>query len=334
MDAPPVQYVKTNDGFDIAYAVSGEGPPFVFMPGVFEHVQLSWQFQPLRPWLEGLSARFRLVQFDPRGSGMSSRGLSADHRTEDYLLDLEAVMNRLGLGQFILLGGSTHAYTAIDFALKHPERVSALILGPVAFSQDEFKRVFFSELPAEDWDLFLKSLASNYRQLSEPAETVRLLKQSFDQRDYIIRMRAASSGLGEERLSSLRTPTLVLHARDYWNVSAADAMRVARSAGGAFSLIDGSYALGDAVQGIRAIEKFLSDVVQEEVSATHRETNLSAREAEVLRLLAAGKSNAQIADELVLSVNTVIRHVSNVFGKIGAANRAQATAYAKDHGLA
>ena len=61
---------------------------------------------------------------------------------------------------------------------------------------------------------------------------------------------------------------------------------------------------------------------------------LSSREIEVLRLVAAGRSNQQIADELVISVNTVNRHLSNIFDKIGVANRAQATAYAKDHGLA
>jgi DNA-binding CsgD family transcriptional regulator len=55
---------------------------------------------------------------------------------------------------------------------------------------------------------------------------------------------------------------------------------------------------------------------------------LSAREVEVLRLLAAGKSNQQIADELVISMNTVIRHVSNIFAKIGASNRTEAASYA------
>jgi DNA-binding NarL/FixJ family response regulator len=60
---------------------------------------------------------------------------------------------------------------------------------------------------------------------------------------------------------------------------------------------------------------------------------LSARELDVLRLLAAGKSNAQIADELVISQNTVIRHVSNIFAKTGAANRTEAAVYAKDHGI-
>ncbi len=60
---------------------------------------------------------------------------------------------------------------------------------------------------------------------------------------------------------------------------------------------------------------------------------LSVREIEVLRLVATGKSNQQIADELVISLNTVRRHVSNIFDKTGVANRTEAAAYARDHGL-
>jgi len=55
---------------------------------------------------------------------------------------------------------------------------------------------------------------------------------------------------------------------------------------------------------------------------------LSKREIEVLRLVAAGKSNRRIAEELTISTNTVDRHVSHILGKIGAANRAEAAAYA------
>jgi hypothetical protein len=58
MEAPPVQYAKTSDGFDIAYAVSGEGRPLVFMPGNFDHVQLAWRYPGLDVWLQALSARF------------------------------------------------------------------------------------------------------------------------------------------------------------------------------------------------------------------------------------------------------------------------------------
>jgi hypothetical protein len=65
MDAPPVQYVKTSDGYSIAYAVQGEGMPLVVAPAGFSHVQLNWKnrfFVPTRPSMfEVLADRFRLV---------------------------------------------------------------------------------------------------------------------------------------------------------------------------------------------------------------------------------------------------------------------------------
>jgi DNA-binding NarL/FixJ family response regulator len=88
-----------------------------------------------------------------------------------------------------------------------------------------------------------------------------------------------------------------------------------------------------------AIERFLADLPRPQPGAIEITSEipggpfLSSREVEVLRLVAAGRSNAQIADTLVISQNTVIRHVSNIFGKIGAANRAEATSYAHRHGL-
>ena len=61
---------------------------------------------------------------------------------------------------------------------------------------------------------------------------------------------------------------------------------------------------------------------------------LSAREVEVLRLVAQGLSNAAIAQRLFLSPRTVKSHVANIYGKLGVDNRAAATRYALDHGLA
>jgi DNA-binding NarL/FixJ family response regulator len=60
---------------------------------------------------------------------------------------------------------------------------------------------------------------------------------------------------------------------------------------------------------------------------------LTRREADVLRLLADGKTNSEIADELVISVYTVIRHVAHIYQKIGARRRLEAAAYAQRHGL-
>jgi DNA-binding CsgD family transcriptional regulator len=60
---------------------------------------------------------------------------------------------------------------------------------------------------------------------------------------------------------------------------------------------------------------------------------LSPRELEVLRLVAAGKTNREIALTLVISEHTVARHVQNIFAKLGLASRAAATAFAFEHGL-
>ena len=60
---------------------------------------------------------------------------------------------------------------------------------------------------------------------------------------------------------------------------------------------------------------------------------LTAREVEVLRLVASGNSNSEIANELVLSIRTVERHVSNIYGKTGSGGKANATAFAFTSGL-
>ncbi|HZA25062.1 MAG TPA: LuxR C-terminal-related transcriptional regulator, partial [Dehalococcoidia bacterium] len=61
---------------------------------------------------------------------------------------------------------------------------------------------------------------------------------------------------------------------------------------------------------------------------------LTQREVEVLRLIALGRSNSEIANELVLSVRTVERHITNIYAKINARGRADATSYAFTHRLA
>ena len=68
--------------------------------------------------------------------------------------------------------------------------------------------------------------------------------------------------------------------------------------------------------------------------ASQHPNGLSEREVEVLRLLAAGRSNQQIAGELFISLNTVARHVAHILDKTGAANRTEAAAYAFRVGLA
>jgi DNA-binding NarL/FixJ family response regulator len=92
--------------------------------------------------------------------------------------------------------------------------------------------------------------------------------------------------------------------------------------------------VGETTAMALTIESFLSSLTQAPAGARVLPDGLSAREVEVLRLLAAGKGNQQIADELVISLNTARKHVANILDKTGAANRTEAAGYARDHGLA
>ena len=331
MDAPPVQYVTTSDGYSIAYAVSGRGTPLLFFPGAFQHVQLSWEYPTLQAWQEALAARFQLVQLDPRGTGMSSRDLGEDLAPDHYQRDIQAVVERLKLSRFLLMGVSRGVEWVVDYALDHPDRVIALVLGT---SGTEKAPAQFGILPAQDWDVFLHSIVPRDRSREEENRIVALYKQASDPRNYLLRRRVFEAAEPiEARLSRLRTSTLVMHARDYVLTPVEEGMKVAQHGRGHFVLIDGSDPYGNADQGIRAIETFLSGLAPQDLAASQSTGILSTREIEVLRLLAAGKSNAQIADELVISVNTVNRHVSNIYAKTGAANRAEAIGYAHRQGL-
>lgn len=83
-----------------------------------------------------------------------------------------------------------------------------------------------------------------------------------------------------------------------------------------------------------ALQAQVNPSEQPPISAGYPGGNLTARELEVLRLIGAGATNKEIATHLVVSVATVERHVANIYNKIGVRNRAEATAFALQHGLA
>ena len=160
---PPVQYVTTPDGIDIAYTVSGEGPPLVFVPNLINHVLLSWQVPHLGDWLRGLSEHFTLVRYDSRGMGMSTRGLSDSHVFDDYQVDLECVLDHLRLDRFVLAAMGSGGQIAIRYAVRHSDRVSALIfIGGCEVTQGpRAAGPLFRELPRQDWEMFLHTAASS-----------------------------------------------------------------------------------------------------------------------------------------------------------------------------
>ena len=343
MDAPPVQYVTTSDGYSIAYAVSGEGEPFVFMPLPFNHIRLNRQPPSvLRGWLSELEKRFRLICYDSRGQGMSTRGLPEGHSPDVYVVDLETVIARLQPGPMVLFGAVISAHSAIRYAVKHPDRVLALVLWnatPTTAAGPLSHRLDISA--PEDWRFFLQTAARTaFGGSYDPAAVLPFYEAAITQQDFIRRRNALRDSSVEREAPLLRVPTLLL-AGPHAGVAVAAGEASQRLA----ALIpDSRLVLFDDPSGgivssseappaaILAIEAFL-----EEVAGSRRTPappgDLSAREIEVLRLLAAGRSNPQIAGELVISLNTVQHHVSNILTKTGCANRTEAAAYAHRHAL-
>jgi pimeloyl-ACP methyl ester carboxylesterase/DNA-binding CsgD family transcriptional regulator len=338
MDAPPVQYVTTSGGYSIAYAVSGEGRPVVWMPHLFSHIEVYWtQDTFIRAWLEALASRFQLIQYDGYGQGMSARGLPKDLDLSDAMRDLEAVAERLQLERFVLVAVCWSGHVAVRFAAENPHRVEALVLEACPIRGTDYEMTVFDQLASRDWDRFIRTIAA-MGQPHDVSRSIARLNQSVTPEDHLALARAWNASDISSLLHELRTPTLVLHPRDYFGLPVEAAMELASKIPNArMVLTDGATAPGDAAQSVKAIEDFLAGLPptdQVSVRAAKEVANiLSQREVEVLRLIAAGKSNQGIADELVISPNTVRRHVSNIFDKTGAANRVEAAAYATRRGL-
>ncbi len=127
---PPSQEIRfctTADGIRLAYATSGAGPPLVKAAHWLSHLDYDWESLVWRHWLTELSGRFRLVRYDERGCGLSDWDIER-FAFDDWVDDLEAVVDAAGLDRFSLLGISQGGSVAIAYAVRHPERVSHLVL--------------------------------------------------------------------------------------------------------------------------------------------------------------------------------------------------------------
>lgn len=122
-----IRFCRTQDGVTLAYASSGEGQPLVKAANWLTHVDHDWHSPVWRHWLTELSRRHRLIRYDVRGSGMSDWDIPPA-TFEDFVGDLETVVDHAGLDRFPLLGISQGAAVAITYAARHPDRVTRLVL--------------------------------------------------------------------------------------------------------------------------------------------------------------------------------------------------------------
>jgi DNA-binding NarL/FixJ family response regulator len=164
---------------------------------------------------------------------------------------------------------------------------------------------------------------------------------SVNQRDFLSIIRAGKRDvLTEPELAQVHVPALVMSSGGAWDDMARP---VAAALPNARLVVFAKYGPdlyggdnGEPPYVATAIEEFLESLAQDhEASKAGRQelSRLSAREIEVLRLVVQGKTNREIADDLVISEHTVINHVRHIFEKTGTENRAGATAYAFRHQL-
>ena len=335
MEAPMVQYVTAADGTSVAYGVSGEGEPFVFMPIFLSHFGHMWSSHSLSTLAPSLAERFQLIAYDPRGQGLSSRNLPEDVCLDDFIEDFEAVREHLALQRFVMLGSCNWALLAAHYAARYPGRVKALILVNGAVSWDAWRlSSVYDTLPREDWDLFLHNMAPLDYTPEQARALVESAKASILQRDYLVSTPVWHSASLEDILPRLHTPTLVLHSKDFRLRSVEGPLELARRLANAkLRLMDSNWLFGHPGQAIAAIDEFMADLEAGEAKSSATvpafpSSGLSARQAQVLRLIAEGKTNGEIADELVISLRTVERHVAELYAKIGARNRVEAAAFA------
>jgi class 3 adenylate cyclase len=279
MMEPRIQYAKTADGVSIAFWTLGEGMPVMHMPALpWSHIQLEWQNPDQRRWYERLAEKRKLVRYDGRGSGLSDRNV-ADYSVDAHVLDLEAVVERLGVQGFVLLGGFTGAPVAIAYAARHPEDVSHLGLWCPWARPRGARAHALQALLEGDWELFLETMANvafgwwtpeqahlhaAYMRESVTAEAGRAILSALVQFDVAT------------VLTQVRSPTLILHRRQTPTLGAEGAEvakgLASRIPGARLALLEGASVapwVGDEEAVLAAIDEFLGEDEEAAVGA-HR----------------------------------------------------------------
>jgi len=122
-----VHFCTVPDGARIAYAEVGAGPPLVKTGHWLTHLEYDWESPVWSPFLRRIASQHRLIRYDKRGNGLSDWDVP-DLSLEAFVGDLESVVAAAAPERFPLLGMSQGAAISIAYAVKHPERVTHLIL--------------------------------------------------------------------------------------------------------------------------------------------------------------------------------------------------------------
>jgi pimeloyl-ACP methyl ester carboxylesterase/DNA-binding CsgD family transcriptional regulator len=338
-----VRFCTARDGIRLAYAVHGRGPPLVRVATWLTHLDLDWESPVWRHWLATLGERHTVVRYDERGCGLSDSE-AGDLSLETWVADLEAVVDAVGLERFVLVGISQGAAVAVGYAAAHPERVSDLVLyggyarGRWHRGQRKQEDAVIAAIRA-GWDADDPTFRGVFSALFLPDGTPEQrawyeeLLRSSTSAETAVRLIEARGSLDVRGLApEVRARTLVIHARDDRVVPVEEGRLLAALIPGARLILLESanhILLPDEPAWDYFVSELHTFLGTRPPAAPHREAaELSARELEVLELVAAGLTNEVIAERLYLSVRTVERHLSNIYAKLGVSGKAARAAAA------
>ena len=232
------------------------------------HVQFEWQYPQYRHWYEWLAEKRMLIRYDGRGSGLSERDVT-DFSLDAYMLDLEAVVERLSLERFVLHGHYMSGPVAIAYTARHPEQVSHLVLwGAWARASDIWGLPWvqgIDTLLAQDWNTFTETMAHisfGWQEGEEMPQYAAFIRESITQEACQVAMHAMSEVDVSDLLPHLRSPTLVLQRRQAPYPDVDVARRLASHIPDArLAIMEGKspqpWGEGDAV--LEAIDEFLGE---------------------------------------------------------------------------
>jgi pimeloyl-ACP methyl ester carboxylesterase/DNA-binding CsgD family transcriptional regulator len=354
-----IRFVTADDGVKLAYAVSGSGPPLLKTANWLNHLEFDWESPVWGHWFSLFSRQNSLYRYDIRGSGLSDW---TDEKLSfaQQVKDLELIADTAGLERFALLGISQGASVAIEYAARHPERVSHLVIHG-GFSRGWARRGPDSERAGRAWAELVRvgwgTKEAAYRRMfaelfipqaneQQMAWFTELQRRSTKPEIAALIMEASGAIDVAHRLAEVRTPTLVMHPRHDAIVPFDQGRRIAAGIANArFVEFDsGNHLL---LEDEPSWQKFV-DVVGEFLGwqrqtprrraadlpmSSEELAGLTTREREILDLVASGASNQEIAEQLFISEKTVRNHLTTIFDKIGVSSRSQAIVFARDRGL-
>ena len=238
-----VTFLQTSDGVHLAVAAVGSGPPLVKTANWLNHLEFDWQSPVWSPLFEQLVGRYRLIRYDERGTGLSDRDVP-DFSFEAFVRDLETVVDALGLERFALLGISQGAPVSIAYAVRHPERVSCLVLCG-GFAKGWRKRGSAADvaraeasvtLIREGWGQDNPAARQMFTSLIVPDATLEEMRWFNDlerisaSAEVAIRLLQVIGDIDvSDLLPQVTVPTLVLHSRGDARVAFEHGLMLARS---------------------------------------------------------------------------------------------------------